>query len=1073
MKLQPISKSAGFNHAAAERARQWVLEDPDYAMAVLPFVLHEGVQGMIFDNQEVIQKALDVALEPQVTAISKALGDDRWNRNQHGEFASVESRRKRPIRYSGAHPRAGHVARKAGNTAGLSAHEASRYQQAYDQVADEIDAALQSGHDPAETFWTAIWADKQGRYSSARGVGLTPENIVTPEGFKGDKRLIEIGLTTKPVLQTAGGAGYDLMTGMSNAHTAAAIGGGLERVGMELGDKDRLKVYDDAVNGQTGRKKTTALFDRLRASGELATAVMGDQAPGKLKLAAAVATYVGTHGPEAEKVLGPPTQRAAYRYRGVEKKPDPRLQATIDNSIRAATKQLEKEGLGQGQINTKARQAVLYGWEKPIAPKRPGMPVKTEHQESQLIQYFQDRLPSPDLYRLQRKSGTLPPSQGVIIDRHGRIAHEAVGYGEDWYLPFNLKNLKALKGGEYVRTRAYGGLTTEDIYTGLVSGARSVTVVSNSGIFTLEFDDNFRGGRRLNDKAARMVSRYGHLLDAIENGQVDIGGLDPSLKAEIKAKAARAYDPVTNPSGYEREVKEQEARARLNPRLSEGQRKAIADEVTDDAARDYAARAGYDADGLADVVEHEAQAIRAKYAAYVEGQPRGLPGFTAAEAKARADDEISEKWSGGGAARTLGVEPNIVRAEEAALAEQTHRTSTLELNGEGFQYAGQALKEQFPYYIADFQARNLGGRKDAGYVKLGGLKPSTGYKPGQPKPVGGGSGGAAAPARATEPAAAPSVAAPVKAAEPVTRSALAEEREAAFAAADAARANLKIGPQATGELGGFKLLESRGANDQTAQDFLRQHFPDLLAPDLRVRWARDSDFAARVKEQMQVAHDHKIFGGVDFGPALGQKFQPLAEWDEVTAITGKPEDFDYGESFAADAGGSDPTTAKEHFFGLLDRDEDIRRVLAREDLDVDNVGQLARAIPVLRQQKVTELKAWLQAEKDHASAQGAAKQRYPAPDEAEFERITDDLYGLDKAHVALMHARAAEQREGVARVTTGGPEAVEEKVLVIPREGDVSTAVDRVRAGGGEPHVGGPMSPEQVKIFEARGGVAP
>jgi len=1076
VKLQPISKSAGFNHEAAERARAWVLEDPDYAMAVLPFVLHEGVQSMIFDNQGVIQKALDIALEPQVSAISKALGDNYWDRrNERGEFAHVESRRKRPIRYGkqGRYPHKTNLPR----VGGLTAHQQDRYEQALEQVADEIDAAINSGHDPADAFWTAMWEDKTGRVSATRGVGLSPASIASGENFKDDGRLIEIGITSKPTLQSAAGAGYDLMTGMSNAHTAEAIGGGLRRVGMELDDPVRVKTYIDAVNGQTGRKKTTALFDRMRASGELATAVMGDSAPGKLKLAAAVATYVGTHGPEAEKVLGPPTQRAAYRYRGVEKKPDPRLQGTIDDSIRAATKQLEKEGLPQSVVNTRARQAVLYGWTKTIAPKRPGMPVKTEHRESELIQYFQGRLPSPDLYRLQRKSGTLPPSQGVIIDRHGRVAHEAVGYGEDWYLPFNLKNLKALKGGEYVRTRAYGGLTTEDIYTGLVSGARSVTVVSNSGIFTLEFDDNFRGGRRLNDKAARMVSRYGHLLDAIENGQVDIGGLDPSLKAEIKVKAARTYDPVANPNGYEREVAEQETRARMNPRLSEKQRAAIATEVTDEAARDYAARAGYDVDNLADVVEHESQAIRAKWSSYVEGQPRGLKEVTPAMARERADAEISEKWGAGGPARTLGIEAKIKAAEEAALEEQIHRTSTLKLDGEGFKYAGDALKEQFPYYIGDFQARNLGTRPDAGYVKLGGLRPKTGLDPNAPRsPQGSGARDVRDTAR--QPAAAEGAGEAPKAAavvEPVTRSAQAEEREAIFAAADAFRAGAgKIGPRATGPLGQYVLEDNRGAQGPAVDAFFKEHFGNLIDPNFRSRYLREPEFAARAKDQLRVAHDKRVLD-IDLGPALGQRSKPLAEWDEVAALDGNPEDFDFGESFAADAGGSDPTVAKEHFFGLLDQDQDIRQVLSREDLDADNIPQLVRAIPVIRVQKVHQLRQWLAAERNHADAKGAAKDRYPEPSQDEFERLTDDLYGLDKAHVALKYAREAEQREGAAKVVPGsaGPQNVEEKLLVVADAGDAGKAVDRVIAGGSEAQVGGELSPEQVAAWQRRGGIVP
>ena len=110
-------------------------------------------------------------------------------------------------------------------------------------------------------------------------------------------------------------------------------------------------------------------------------------------------------------------------------------------------------------------------------------------------------------------SGEVPPSQGVIIDADGDVVSQAVGFNGDHYLPFDLRNLGSLQGGQYVRTRATGGPTTEDIYTGLMTGARQIQVVSNSGVFTVEFDPDLRGGRRYTDKARRMVSRYEEMLE--------------------------------------------------------------------------------------------------------------------------------------------------------------------------------------------------------------------------------------------------------------------------------------------------------------------------------------------------------------------------------------------------------------------------------------------------------------------------------------------------------------------------------------------------------------------------------
>src|SRR4029077_5663097 len=97
-------------------------------------------------------------------------------------------------------------------------------------------------------------------------------------------------------------------------------------------------------------------------------------------------------------------------------------------------------------------------------------------------------LPDLNAAALSLKGGEQPRSVGVIIDANGDLVTQAQGFNGDHYLPFDLKNLKELQGGRYVRTRAAGGLTSEDLYTGLLTGARQVQVVSNSGVFTLEFD---------------------------------------------------------------------------------------------------------------------------------------------------------------------------------------------------------------------------------------------------------------------------------------------------------------------------------------------------------------------------------------------------------------------------------------------------------------------------------------------------------------------------------------------------------------------------------------------------------
>lgn len=1036
MKLQPISKGAGFNQVEADKAYAWVMDNYDEALAVLPFALHEDVQNTIFDHHEVIQKALDLALEPQMRAISKALGGDRYDRDQHGRFAAQESRRKKPIRYtqSSAKPE-----RKTYNGT-LKASQAHHYKAAYEQVADEVDAAIESGMDAADAFWTAAYRDPQGRTYIKSGVGLDPNNIVQEDAFRKGDRLIELGLTSKPNL-SAGGAAYDLMTAMGNPTASAQIGQGFQRLDSKMDEKPLRQIVNGQLEGES-KSRSDKVYHRLRSAGELATLVMGEHAPAKMKLAAATATWVGTHGPEAQAVLGPPTQRASYRYRGVEKKPDPRLQATVDAAVRASKNQA-KDGMGQAEINTRAREAVVYGHTRTVPGKRPGMTSQSEFVESPLIRYFQERLPNPDLYQLQQAGGTLPPSQGVIIDRHGRVAHEAVGYGEDWYLPFNLKNLKALKGGEYVRTRAYGGLTTEDVYTGLVSGARSVTVVSNSGVFTLEFDDTFRGGRRLNDKAARMVSRYGFLLDAVQSGNVVLRGIDPSLRAEIEQDAARRYDPVERPAEYKTMVKNEIQRAELNPRLSRAQSEAITAEVADDAARDWAAEHGYDAKDLTEVQEHEIAAIRGRY--------------LGTELEEMASQVAAQKWGTTEAAvETMGVGQRVERVKAIRLNEARKATAPLKLNGEGYDYAGKALQEQFPYYISRYSSRTLAGGKDRGRVARGGLRPTLGpKKPKDPDDDGG----------SPVPAVAPKAEERAEQKAPDLQG-LVAERKAAFEVAEQVRRATKIGPDAV-SIADWPLANHRGG--PLPEDFLADQFPALRDPDFEQKWASDPAFKQRAKAEMRKAQDHKVFDGVDFGPALGAQAKKSPPWS-IEAVLGGATTFDFGPDFAADAGGDDP---ERHFMGLLDTDPDIRQVLRRNSLEADDINALASGLVTLRKQRMDQLGAWAAMEHRYNAATPAARLGMTAPRVADRDLIAEDLRGIDKAMTALEHAKSA--RDGKAQVEAIQGQVVEPEVtrIVTVSPQQAAAQVAAVEAGGATPQLKGEITDPSMQEMLRKLGLVP
>lgn len=280
-------------------------------------------------------------------------------------------------------------------------------------------------------------------------------------------------------------------------------------------------------------------YDRIAAGSR----VLSSSGNPKLMAAGQFGEFVGRYGPEAEKVIGPHLRRTTYRYRGTER----RLDSALIQSTNDKTRDLLR-----GQKNQE------------ITPD-----LRADASRQAAAAYLLKRLPSTKLTDLQLKSGKVPPSEGVIINADGKIITQAVGYSDDHYLPFNLKNLKGLQGGQYVRSRASGGPTTEDIYAGLVSGARSVTVVSRSGIFTIDFDDAFRGSRRYNDKAAQMVSRYGKLLDAIKSEQVERSKLSPEDRARLRDEVESEMEGL----GYSRTEVERAVQQRIkeyksNPELS-------------------------------------------------------------------------------------------------------------------------------------------------------------------------------------------------------------------------------------------------------------------------------------------------------------------------------------------------------------------------------------------------------------------------------------------------------------------------------------------------------------------------
>lgn len=314
------------------------------------------------------------------------------------------------------------------------------------------------------------------------------------------------------------------------------------------GNKKGIKqIFTPRAPGET---RSDVAMGRIGIAGQ----VIGSVAPSaKIGI---LARYIGAYGPEAAQVLSPHMKRAAYRYRGTERTADPEITSQLHGRV-GATVDRTAAAIDSGQITPAMAGKQIGGpgdpnWAEPgyqslrtrslLNPKASGDSLKLGVRSDVAAAELLKTLPKNALIDvISRKANRGLPSQGVIIDRDGNVVSQSVGYAGDHYLPFNLANLSRLRGGQYVRTRQSGGLTGEDIFTAVYSGARSATVASTSGVFRIEFSPDFRGGRAMSDKAGSMYETYLNILHTIDT-ETDLYSkpLDPDTLDAIETVALRS-----------------------------------------------------------------------------------------------------------------------------------------------------------------------------------------------------------------------------------------------------------------------------------------------------------------------------------------------------------------------------------------------------------------------------------------------------------------------------------------------------------------------------------------------------
>lgn len=660
----------------------------------------EWLAGIQAYTVEVVTKASGFSL-------SSTGGGTDWEENKHprgqgGRFVRGvnQGRRTSPLKHgtdvSRVHPSIRPRIAAAGGQLpqGTTPQQTERFErsQAQYEQADEILREFGAAFTPEERKKIDVFVQARvGDEIKSFGTNLASAARGMPDEFYTSTNGLDENADILSVQIDAGAGADDKLLGkVRQFNTMGAVGGQQLAALATLPKEKRDALTQSLMPRGPEQGRLNSLFGRFRAGAD----VLEHHGQDKL---AGMARFMGEVGPEAETVLDPRVRQAAYRYRGTEKEPDILLMRQMNspqmNQVEAAAREQGAGPLTDAVLEQASLQAVgrtgrgdqmrvmppVEGSLKanlvrsrldrePLTEDQLNMRVRSDVAAMHLLH----TIPAEKMVAaLSQKAGNVLPSQGVLIDADGDVVSQAVGVGDDTYLPFDYSNLKrSMKGGQYVRTRVQGGLTGEDITAAVGHGARMATVVSSSGVHSIEFDPNLRGTRAGSDKARSMGRRYIQILDAVENSGLYTQDIDPREKARLRSKAA---DITGTHEGQEF----RDAYKRL-----EADARSKATQLTED-----------EMDGLMEQATTQ-----------VNSEPRlaRLP----PERKKRVIDEAYEEL------------------EQKASAEKASR---LRLNAEGYQVALQTLQQQFPYFIRSVNYEPLAGTKgEPGFLDARGQRPESG-----------------------------------------------------------------------------------------------------------------------------------------------------------------------------------------------------------------------------------------------------------------------------------------------------------------------------------------------------------
>lgn len=509
-------------------------KDPAWMMG-MEIALGEWMQDIAVYHQAYIQIIADKAAQKQISRakgfIAKSYLDEKlaeirkdeqspgrrwekeknWQRNQSGQF----SRYVGPKKY--IKPRPTH------NEAGQAMNYGSKAQN-YDQVVRDHFGRMTPNQRKQSATINGLLArpnfmppePNQGDHAADvhRNFAVMTNELESRTGDAKDKQRVQFMIShpdghTRVVTPLAGamphiaydeGERVQFMTPVG-PDNPVHIGGRAMNLGLLAGASDEQAAKAGSVTQDIrSALNSTTWGERMVHTANVMRTVSDDN-PTTVQ-AHAFASFVNLLGPDAARAFGPKLRQLSYRYSGMEAAPD----------------QMSDVAKG-GRLRTRDSLESIGSFESRLVEDLAASSVPTETQ-----------------FKLSMQSGSTPPSKGYLLDKNGKVVSEAVGFADDWYTPFNLSKMGKLKDGSYVRSRSVGGITPEDLRTAMHTGAKRVTVVSRSGVFTQELDPRaMHWGHRFGFGGAAMVRRYTKTLDAIKNNKVNSPD-EPEHKLQLDAQ---------------------------------------------------------------------------------------------------------------------------------------------------------------------------------------------------------------------------------------------------------------------------------------------------------------------------------------------------------------------------------------------------------------------------------------------------------------------------------------------------------------------------------------------------------